>query len=77
MGVGLYQSQMVIALEELNFLWNIREVKRVEKWWEDGMSIWDMGRELGRDPDEVAILIMDLMRNGIIKYRKGGALGNG
>lgn len=72
----LYDSETIIALEDVNFLWNIRDVKQVEHWWNNGESIWSIGKKLNRDPDEVAILLMDMIRRNLISYREGGAWGS-
>lgn len=64
-----------IALEELDFMWDQEDVKAFETMWELG---WDCGRiakELGRDPDEVALLVIDRARAGKIEPRKGGWFG--
>ena len=64
-----------IALEDLNFKWNVRDVQEFRRMWEEGLSIWDIARAFDRDPDEVVLLIMDQSRKGDIKPRKNGIWG--
>jgi len=68
-------EELYIALSELDFSWYPDEVERVKKLWRYGLHIADIAEQLKRDPDEVAILIMDLARQKIIKPRKGGVFG--
>jgi hypothetical protein len=64
-----------IALEELNFLWELTDVEEVEKMWNMGIPITFIADNFERDIDEVALLIMDRVRAGIIQPRKGGVFG--
>jgi len=68
--------QIYVALEDVNFIWCERtEIPLVEKLWTDGAPIWEIAEQVGRDVDEVAILIMDRVRQGFIKPRPRGAYG--
>ncbi|MEV2365725.1 hypothetical protein ABNC18_15020 [Paenibacillus larvae] len=67
----------IIVCEDLDFLWSLTDIKHIKTMWEQGISIDDMSKSVSRDPDEVAILIMDLFRHGEIKDRPGGARGKG
>ncbi|MFV9511819.1 hypothetical protein [Tepidibacillus sp. LV47] len=51
------------------------DVLNVDKLWNEGWSVWDIAKAFNRDPDEVAILIIDRVRNGFIQKRPGGAYG--
>lgn len=64
------------ALEDLDFHWDLKEVLEFDHMWNEGLSLWDIARAFGRDPDEVAILAMDRIRQGAIQMRPGGAFGN-
>ncbi|MFZ5688650.1 MAG: hypothetical protein ACOY9Y_10845 [Bacillota bacterium] len=66
---------LYIALADLDFTWYADEVTQVIRWWEDGIALGDMADRLRRDPDEVAILLIDLARAGKIKERDGGVYG--
>lgn len=66
---------LYIAGESLDFIWDERDVCLIDRMWEQGLSIYDIARSFGRDPDEVAILIIDRSRLGKIKPRKGGVYG--
>ena len=70
-----YDSDMVIVLEDVDFIWYDRDIQKVKQWWVEGKSIWWMGEKLKRNPDEVALLIMDMARRHLIQYRSGGAYG--
>lgn len=63
------------ALADLDFTWYADEVTQVIRWWEDGIALGDMADRLGRNPDEVAILLIDLARSDKIKEREGGVYG--
>jgi len=65
-----------IALENLDFVWCERtEIPVVERMWREGAPIWEIAEQVGRDVDEVAILIMDRVRKGFLKSRPGGVFG--
>jgi hypothetical protein len=59
----------------MNFVWDEREVLEFDHMWNEGLSIPDIARAFGRDPDEVAVLTIDRARRGHISKRAGGALG--
>lgn len=68
-------DKLYVALLELDFTWYPSEVEKVKQDYNDDIPLSDIANELKRDPDEVAILIMDLSRQGLIKRRKSGAYG--
>jgi hypothetical protein len=70
------QEELIIALEDLDLSWFQDEVDKVKKLWEFGWYIADIAKQIKRDQDEVAILIMHLARCGEIKKRPGGVFGN-
>jgi hypothetical protein len=73
-------GKLYIALEggpRFNFEWQPGQVRGVISAWEAGVSAYDIAREHDRDPDEVAVLIMDLRRRRVIKNRPGGLWGKG
>ena len=53
------------------------EVERFRRYWAAGRSVQEIGEQLERDPDEVALLVMDQARRGAIEKRPGGAWGCG
>ena len=67
--------RVYIALEDLDFSWDEADIPQVRYMWKKGLSIWDIARAFDRDPDEVAILIMDLVRKSQIRPRPRGAYG--
>ncbi|MEB8713162.1 MULTISPECIES: helix-turn-helix domain-containing protein [unclassified Bacillus cereus group] len=63
------RRNLYIALEELDMLWDEDDVLRVKNAWKNNESVFAIGEKLQRDPDEVALLIMDLARKGAIGKR--------
>lgn len=66
------RRNLYIALEELDMLWDEEDVLRVKNAWKNNESVFAIGEKLQRDPDEVAVLIMDLARKGTIEKRALG-----
>lgn len=64
-----------IALLDLDFSWNKKQLNRVKVYWEAGYHIAEIAEKVDRIIDEVAILIIDLSRKGEIEERPGGAFG--
>jgi hypothetical protein len=64
-----------IAGEELDFFWSEMEMQRVRRAWKEGWSVWSIGQIIDRDPDEVAILLIDLIKKDELEYREGGIWG--
>lgn len=69
------RQEVYIALEDLDFIWDIRQVLELDEMWRRGFSLQYMAEYFNRDPDEVAILLMDRLRRGRIRPRKGGIFG--
>lgn len=69
------REELYIALSELDFSWYPGEVEQVAQLWRKGLPVADIAERMERDIDEVAILIMDLARRGIIEPRKNGVAG--
>jgi hypothetical protein len=71
------QSELIIALDDLEFSWFPEEAALVQKMWEAGLHIADIAEKVDRDdPDEVALLIMHFARQGKIQLRKSGVFGD-
>ncbi|MBG9629297.1 hypothetical protein ABB10_19085 [Bacillus thuringiensis] len=66
------RRNLYIALEELDMLWDEDEVVQVKEAWSNNESVFAIGEKMQRDPDEVALLIMDLARKGAIGKRALG-----
>lgn len=69
------RKQRYIACETLNFVWDQPVIDQVKAMWRDGVSLEDIAAELQRDPDEVAILIIDQRRMNKIRLRTMGLWG--
>lgn len=66
---------LYLACEDLNFSWDERNVLEFDRLWSEGKGLFEIAEIFNRDPDEVAILVIDRARQGIIKPRKGGLWG--
>jgi hypothetical protein len=64
-----------IALEEVDFIWSIREVIEFDRLWRDGYSIEYMADYFDRKPLEVLLLALDRAEKGKIKQRENGIWG--
>jgi len=77
------KKELVIILDDLDFSWTEYEVYQAMLMWTAMYSIEEMAQKLrpydskGNAIDEVTLLIMHLSRQGKIKRRQGGVLGNG
>ena len=69
------QERLYTALLNLDFTWTRAELRDVMRMWNSGAHIGEIAEVVGRDGDEVGILLMDLARNNRIKPREGGAHG--
>lgn len=70
------KSELVIILEDLDFSWYANEIDKVKSLWKYGWHIKDIAKTVKRDQDEVATLVMHLARQGRIRRRRMGVLGN-
>lgn len=70
------ETNLIIALEDLDFSWFPQEIALVQKMWNTGCHIADIAEKIERDQDEVALLIIHLARQGKIQLRKSGVFGN-
>ena len=69
------KDMLYVVFEDLNFAWMPGELEKVKAAWEAGMHIVDIAREVDRQENEVAILVMDLAEKGRFRPREGGAYG--
>ncbi|WP_051620975.1 hypothetical protein [Paenibacillus sp. UNC451MF] len=69
------RQNLYVCLEDLDFVWDEKNISTASQMWNEGLSVWDMARSFERDIDEVTLLIMDLKRRGRIQDRPGGAWG--
>ena len=63
------RRNIYIACEDMDFTWDERQVYAVAEMYRKGATVYEIAADPGidRDPDEVAILIMDLARQGVIE----------
>lgn len=66
---------VIIACEELNFVWQPEKVRVFREMWRDGADIRVIAKCLKRKPEEVAILVMDQAKRGNIQKRPTGIFG--
>lgn len=69
------RQNIYVACENFDFVWDERDVVEFDRMWNEGLSLYDIAKVFKRDPDEVAILVMDRAKQGFIKRRKGGVQG--
>jgi hypothetical protein len=69
------QKPLYIALETLDFTWDFAEKDKAIDLYNQGVHYADIATHFRRDGDEVALLLMDLLRKGKIKRREGGCYG--
>jgi len=69
------KNELVIVLEDLDFSWFPHEIEKVKRFWAFGWHIADIAKQVKRDQDEVAILIIHLARRNKIGRRRGGVFG--
>ncbi|GKU81227.1 helix-turn-helix domain containing protein [Niallia sp. NCCP-28] len=67
---GYSRRNIVIVLEEVNFIWDRSELKEIVQMWKKGISLWEMGEYFGRDPDEVMLACIHLAKEKRIQYRR-------
>jgi hypothetical protein len=70
------RQNIYIACEDMNFTWDEVEVLEFEKLWNAGVGLFEIADKLQRDPDEVALLIIDRSQQRRIKPRLGGIWGD-
>lgn len=66
-----------IALENLNFNWDLKQVEMFQEMWKSGSSIIELAEFFERSQEEIGLLIIDRSLKDKIKPRKGGLFGNG
>ncbi len=66
---------VIVACEELNFVWHPEKVRQFRELWAAGEDIREIAKRLHRKPEEVAILVMDQARSSKIKKRPTGIFG--
>lgn len=69
------RERLHIALEDLDLSFTRAEVAAVIEGWRRGDHVADIADRIRRDPDEVAVLLIDLARCGRIARRQGGVFG--
>lgn len=66
-------SDVVIILEDCEFMWSSKELKHLCALWEQGLGLEDMLEVfVDYDGDEVFLALMHLVRRGKIRQRLGG-----
>lgn len=65
----------VIVLEDLNFIWDKKELLEMVEMWEQGKSVIAISNYFDRDPDEILLALMHLAKEDRITSREGGLFG--
>lgn len=66
--------EIIIALEDLDFLWDTDQAAWFREMWESGETVPEIARALKRPQDEVLLLIIHEARQGRIKRRREGLI---
>ncbi|MBN2909137.1 helix-turn-helix domain-containing protein [Polycladomyces sp. WAk] len=69
------RRKVYVALEDLDLIFDERDLPEIIRMWEDGLALTDIARSFKRDPDEITCLIMSLARENRIRPRIVGAYG--
>ncbi|KHD85693.1 hypothetical protein NG54_07840 [Heyndrickxia ginsengihumi] len=80
MNVGKIESQFMkkkrakiyIALEEIDFIWDTREIREFIQMWRKGFSVKYIADYFERPEIDCVLLVMDLSIKGRIKPRLNG-----
>lgn len=65
----------ILVLEELDFVWDEPELKRIIRMWECEMSVQHIAERFNRDADEILLALIHLARKEKINRRIGGLRG--
>jgi hypothetical protein len=75
MGYSKEDKTKYIAGEGMDFFWDVGDVVLLKSMYNNGFSILEMSAVVERHTDEIAILFIDLTRNGEIRFREKGLFG--
>jgi hypothetical protein len=56
------RKNRIVVCEDCNFIWDEPELEEIVQMCKEGVSIWDIGKQFDRDPDEVLFAIVHLGR---------------
>lgn len=71
-----FQEDTIIILDDLEFTWEIDDIKKVKSLWDSGQSIENITAAVKREGDEVFLLLLHLARHEKISQRVGYIWGN-
>lgn len=60
----------VIILDGLDFQWDTKDIKKVNRLWKKGTALIDIAESVKRSPEETFLLLMDQARKGKIEQRE-------
>lgn len=69
------RKNIIVALEDLDFIWCEDEAKEAAEMWRKGIPIDLIASNFGRSVDDTFAILWDLARKGRIKLRDGGIFG--
>lgn len=70
------EAGLIFALEDLDLTFYPEEAEKAIKLWQYGWHIAEIAKQMKRNQDELAVLIMHLARQGKIRKRQNGVFGN-
>lgn len=69
------REQVYIALEDIDFIWDEKEVKKFILMWNSDFPVEKIAKKLNRPIDDVAMLVYDQALKSKIEPRDGGLMG--
>lgn len=69
-------QELYIALDGYDLSFYPAEVEQVGLMWRRGVGIDEIAKQLNREQEEIAVLIMDLALQGLAGPRPGGVCGH-
>lgn len=67
-----YETPVITILENLDFIWDLHELKELQYMWRKGYSVNYASDYFERPVEEIVLAIMHLSREEKIARRKGG-----
>ena len=68
-------KEQYIACSDMDLRFDEEEIVYTVNWWQSGRNMMFVAEKLNRDPDEILLLCIDLLRKGMILARQGSFRG--
>lgn len=70
MEIAKSRQNIYIACEDMDLIWDEKEVSQFVALWNCGKDILSIAEHFNRDPDEIGLLVIDQARKGFIEPRQ-------